>query len=222
MTTDTKNLPLRQSSPIGKIGMKVQATLQGPQTITWPEVENRSSFYGWSTLYLQVISPTLPSQTEVRSIYANLTDGSQEFVVLRAVYWDWKKERRKIREQKENYELVFPARFVKLPNEKLNTWLSTFTGRAMVDEPCLDNNGVPIRGLRIERDYTACKFEKVWQGSRQHHIKLNQQWDQVWLEMTEALQTMPTVAHLREDFWLTQLDVNYDFETYQPERFRFD
>jgi hypothetical protein len=225
--TETTNFSVHKSSAFehfGHIGMQAQVILHGPKDITWDDGEKGGPpFYGWSILSLRITNANLPSQFESRSVYANLYDKSQQFGVLRATSWDWKGTREAFREQGANFKLIMPARFVKLPIEQLNKWLLAFKDlKTTVDERCPVNSEVPIRGLRIERDYKACLFEKVWQNQSVKYAKLNEKWNQIWHQMTEALEVGPFIDHLNEDFWLNQLEVKYDFQAYQPKWFNFE
>jgi hypothetical protein len=222
MATDMINTPLHQRSLKGYVGIQVQTILRGPQNITFPERDEELPFYGWPMLALKTVTPTLPSREESRLVYANLNDDEQEFAVLRAASWDWKVARQAIHEQGENFKPVIPARFIKIPIDQLKEWLSNFTELTIIIGGfCENNDKIPIRGLRVERDYTACILEKVWQAQDPQHISLNEQWNDVWQQMTEALTTAPIITHPREDFWLVQIEINYDFQTYRPNRFEF-
>jgi hypothetical protein len=222
MATDVIIKPFHQRSLKGQVGIHSQTILQGPQSITLPETGEKLSFYGWATLALRTVSPTLPSQFESRIVYANLHDTEQEFVILRAAFWDWKVARQAIQEQGESYKPVIPVRFIKIPIDQLKGWLSNFIELSIiVGGFCENNDKIPIRGLRVERDYTACIFEKVWQAEDSEHIPLNSQWNQIWQQMTEALTTAPIITYLVESFWLTQMEINYDFQLYRPNHFEF-
>lgn len=204
--------------------MQAQVILRGPENITWhSELKDEPSFYGWPVLSFETVTATLPAQVESRSIYAHLYDKTQPFAILRAVFLDWKSTREAFREQGENFQLTLPARFIKLPIDRLNTWLSSFSNlKTSIDELCPYDSEVPIRKLRIERDYTACIFEKVWQNEDEDHAILNEKWDQVWEQMTETLAIEATMDYLREDFWLNQVEARYNYQAYKPNWFNFE
>lgn len=203
--------------------MQAQVILRGPENITWqPKLKDEPSFYGWPILSVETITATLPARLEARSIYAHLYDETQSFAILRAVFLDWKSTREAFQEQGKKFQLILPARFVKLPMDRLKMWLSSFSNlKTSIDELCPTDSEMPIRRLRIERDYTTCIFEKVWQSENEDYATLNEKWDQVWEQMTESLATEPTIDYLSEDFWLNQVQARYDYAVYQPNWFNF-
>lgn len=221
---------LSQDTPRKLTGMQADAILQGPKSMIWnSETKDEIPFlYGWAILSLTTTTATLPACIESRSVYADLTDDSQEFAILRAVYWDWAIARKATKAQKaankqeSKIKQNIPARFIKLPITQLVEWLSAFDNvSTSVDEPCTYSKEGPIRGLRVERDYTACIFEKVWQEDDTEHSLLKRQWNKIWQQMTEALINEPIVSRVQEDYWLINLEPNYDFDAYKPNKFEF-
>jgi hypothetical protein len=216
-------LSTRQPSLFSTVRTQANAILRGPQNILWaPDVESEPPYYGWSALLLEKMKAAPVDYIEARSVYANLFDNTQQFAVLRAVSWNGETTRKLVREQGQNFKLLMPARFVKLPIERLKTWLSEFNGISItVNIDCIDDDAANIRRLRIKQDHISCIFEKVWQAHQTNHSKLNQKWDQVWTQMTESLITEPSITNLDEDFWFVKLDIAYDFRTYRPDWFDF-
>jgi hypothetical protein len=223
--TDMTSMLSTPLSPGGHVGRQANIILQGPKSMIWdPEIEGEPPFWGWPVLSLETITATLPARIESRSVYANLTDDTQPFAVLRAVYWNWDIAKKMIEEQQKEDIIrpTIPARFVKLQMIQLGEWLSVFNNISVtIDGSCVDDDEVPIRKLRIEQDYTSCIFEKVWQTQDVNHNPLNQKWDQVWQQMTEALKNGSHIFRLKEDYRLLKFEFNYDFEVYQPDQFDF-
>ncbi len=51
-----------------------------------------------------------------------------------------------------------------------------------------------------------------------NHDSLNQKWDLVWRQMTEALTVEPHVVKPTEDFWFVEPKFEYDLQAYDPNR----
>jgi hypothetical protein len=201
--------------------IRVQAItiLQGPRGIESSEGEDK--FYGWPILSLErsISAPT--DYIELRSVYANPYDTTQQIAILRAVSWNGESVRKLVRKQGHEFKLVIPVRFIKLPIEELKSWLSEFDGTRLTINIDYPGNIANIKKLRIEQDYTSCIFEKVWQVQPVSRSKLDQSWNRVWIQMTEKLIGEPPVNDLDEDFWFKNADVMYDFQGYQPDWFNF-
>jgi hypothetical protein len=203
-------------SPYAKLRIQANAIWRGPKDIIIPALDGES-FYGWSTLSLE-LRPEKVDHVESRVVYANLFDTSQKVAILRAVYWNGtatKKEMAALKDE-ETFELILPARFVKLPVEICHTWLSEFDNiNITVNTPKKDDEKLHIKRLRIERDYKSNIFEKIWQTQDETHFFLNQKWDAVWTQMTKALNEEPSVDDFSESFWFVNPQVKYNFRSYQ-------
>lgn len=205
-------------SPYASLRVKANAIWRGPEDITIPDLGG-DTFYGWSTLSLE-LRPKWEDRLESRIVYANIYDVKQKTVILRAVYWDRVAARKAIAkpEQGESYNLMLPARFVKVPAEVFKGWLSDFDNvNVVINTPKKEDKKAGIRRLRIERDYAASIFEKVWQTENKKHSLLNQKWDSIWKQMSNILSQEPFVVNLDEDFWFVNPQVKYNFRTYQPD-----
>lgn len=222
MTNITK-LSLRQPSLFSTVRVQADVILGGPQNVLWAsEKEGDPPYYGWPVLLLEKMRAAPIDQVESRCVYANLLDNTQQFAVLRAVTWDGGAVRKIVREQEQNFKLVMPARFVKLPVERLKVWLSKFESLRVILNNYTDDDTVTIRRLRIKQDYVHRIFEKVWQTQDTDHTILNQQWSEVWVQMTEVLAIEPSVINLEEDFWFVNPKIVYDFQAYQPDQFTLE
>ena len=214
------NLSKRPSSEAAVVGAQMQAISHGPQSALWPfenEEEERAA-YGWATLTLEI--RTKPRQGEIRAIYANLFDEDQQFAVLRAVSWNWQVAREAMEQEGSNYKPVLPSRFVKIPVTQLKRWLSAFDNiSCAINEEIGPDDDTPTRRLRIERDYAYSIFEMAWQLEDVSHQVLNDQWDQVWIDMSRKLADAPILDRIDEDFWHVTFEFDYDFEAYQPNNF---
>lgn len=192
---------------------------EGPKDIVLDGATDEDRFYGWPVLSLEFRAGQV-DQLEARSVYANPLDETQVFAILRAVYWDGIATRKALHRQGRTFELTLPARFVRIPLEHLHSWLSAFKGiNVRLDALPGRDAHIPVRRLRIELNDKICAIEKVWQAADPEHTLLNQEWNQVWAAMTEALQSAPIVTTCDEDFWVYQPDVIYDLQMYEPARF---
>jgi hypothetical protein len=218
MKNNDTSLSSRSLSPFAAIRVEACAIWRGPKNIEVSDSEG-VSFYGWPTLSLEVTTGQT-DRVESRTMYANLFDDLQHFAILRAVNWDGRLIKKTVVEQGENFKLMLPARFVKIPVEWARTWLSEFDGmNVAINEVLSDDNTVDIRRLRIEQDYKTCVFEKIWQTHNSSYAPLNQKWDGVWRQMTGALTNEPLVTDFDEDFWFVNPEIVYDLQTYQPDWF---
>jgi len=216
--TKITNLKSSDLSPFSIVRIQANNILRGPQNILWSSGrEEDPPNYGWKVLSLSQIKPAPLDKMEVRSVYANLFDPTQQFAVLRAVSWNGELIRQIIKTQgHQNFTLVMPARFVKIPAKKLIAWLSDFEGiTVLLDEECPDEDS-DINGLRIERDHGVCIFEKVWYTENTSHKMLSQKWKEIWKETTDTLINEPSVTNLDEKFWFIKPEVLYKFQSYQP------
>ncbi len=213
---------LRQSgasiaiSPHGRARKQALAILDGPRSISRPALAGES-FWGWPTLTLQVRSAAISPRIEVRSVYANLVNTVQQVAVLRAVSFDAGPLAKAV--QSPDFRLALPARFVQVGADELRGWLGRFDDVTVrVQEGWEDDgeHGV-LRRLRIERDYVAAVFEKIWLAREGDKTLLDQRWEEVWELMTAVLKSSPTVSAPEEDF--SKRDphpVVYDLDAYRP------
>lgn len=211
-----KNVAETPGSLFGSIRVRALAIWNGPHNIETSFGANR--FWGWRTLSLEVRSVGT-DQVESRSVYADLLDEQQRFAIIRSVYWDGDAIRKAIYGgQKVN--LVLPARFVTISVELLSAWLAAFKDLTMQVFPAYEKNDkADIRKLRIELDYVSCIVEKVWATQDPSHSLLNEQWNLIWNQMTEALMHEPMLEQFDEDFWFSHPEVHYDFESYSSQRY---
>lgn len=218
------NLSSPSLSPYGAVRVQASLIYGGPRNITVRDLGGEP-FYGWATLSLG-IRPGRADRLEARAVYANPHDTSQQVAVLRAVAWDGVAARNAVWRRDQEYRLTMPARFVQVPVEQVRTWLGDFEGISVALAPARDGGpGVPIRRLRIEWDYLAGIFERVWQVEDSHYASLNRRWNSVWAQMTTALEAASVITNLDEDFWeldiATTRDV-YDYQAYAPRQFAYD
>lgn len=189
---------------------------RGPHSISFAVDEEK--FWGWATLTLEVQTAKL-DVIESRSVYANLFDEGQTLTVLRAAYWDGPSARQKLRKEHQ-YDILLPARFVQLKAERLRLWLSDLNGLNIQLHTAYEADGnTEIRKLRIELDYVTWVFERVWQLTDSGYALLNQRWNHVWNQMTQALMNEPVIQNFEEHFLFPVPKVRYNFSTYQPERY---
>lgn len=222
--TKIQKLSTRRPSPFSAARMRAHFVVRGPQSILWEsDIEDVPPYYGWSVLLLKNARSAPEDYIETRSVYANLFDDTQHFAVLRAVSWNGQATRKLVREQGQNFELVLPARFVKLPVEQLKAWLNEFDGLSIIlSGDCTVDDSINVRKLRIKQDLTTCIFERTWQGQNANYTELNNRWAQIWAQMTKVLLTNSTITSIDEDFWLIDPNVTYDFLNYQPDWFNLD
>lgn len=204
-------------TPFATLSLQASSILRGPSYINIPNLDNET-FYGWSVLCLE-IRPRKDYRIESRIVYANLLDTTQNFGILRAVSWEGEEAKKIVKERKEKLNLTLPARFVKIPIEKLEKWLSELDNLQIhINEPFRDNYDGKILKLRLEVDYLSCIFEKVWQTADVKKDLLSQKWDFIWSDMTESLINSVTVAKPIENIQLTNFEFEYDFPSYQPNK----
>jgi hypothetical protein len=158
------------------------------------------------------ISPLIES----RAAYVSLVDQTQPDALLRAIYWDSQTVKRD--SPPETTPVAIAAKFVRVPFERIQQWLSVFDNlhpSLQVSLPRDDD--VPLCSLRIEIDPTCRVFEKVWPVLPGEDIELNHAWQTVWRQMGAALQTYPAVTDIEEQFPCAEPEPDsYDFQAYQP------
>jgi len=208
--------PATITSTYGDLRMEAQTVWRGPKHMGFYVNDNNSS-YGWSVLSLEIKSGR-GDIIDSRCVYAHLFNDEQQFALLRAVYWDGVSAKKAFRKHKGNYNLVLPARFVKLPVGKLKTWLMAFEGLSTTISKRTNNvEIVNIKRLRIEYDYVSPKFEQIWQIEEPEYAKLNDVWDKVWLDMTNTLLVEASITRFSEHFDFAISKFSYDFQTYRPD-----
>jgi hypothetical protein len=208
----------------GKVRLQASAISRGPSNIVI-EGQEGEYFYGWPVLSLEARAYR-GDRVESRSVYANLSNESQQSIVLRAVCWNGRAVRNAIGQQKgePKIDLVTPAKYVKLPVEHLRKWLSEFDDVSVAaNDACghYDEQTL-IRGLRIDKEYMICVFEKVWQAQDSSNPLLDKKWDHVWQKMTEVLAVEPSITDFDENFWIVNPEVKYDFGAYQANWFTLE
>lgn len=217
MAKDPSRLFSRQSV-YGVVRREAFAILRGPSSVEVKDEFGEVSFWGWPTLSLEV-RVGRPVRIESRLVYANLLDDSQDTVVLRAATWNAGATLQGMQDHGPNYRLALPARFVQLPTGELRAWLAEFdTVTVAIKGTPQDDDDIPIRRIRIEYDYFACIFEKVWQIRDADSARLNQTWELIWDRLTQQLLTAPAIANVDEYFSPLNHDIHYDLQSYQPDQ----
>lgn len=202
----------------GSLSMNARAIWRGPRSIVVNHLDGER-FYGWPNLVLET-RDWKAVRVESRSVYANPFDKTQNWAILRAVYWDASKVRRELKTHPKMYELIMPARFVVVPVRRLKAWLAEFSDLSIRIPISYDvDKSASVKRVRIEQDYLSQVFEKVWQTQSTEHALLNERWNRVWKRMTKALVGQSIVKGIHEDFWFVSPEVRYDLRTYQPERY---
>lgn len=218
MTSQKRALSNKTKLSYGLERVRAGGTLRGPANITLQQ-SSEKGFYGWPLLSLEA-QEGRTDRIESRIIYANLFNEEQATAVLRSVYWDGEIARKAYRQKEQPFQLYLPARFVQMPTQQVREWLSQFDGAStIVNDAIGEDDTIIIRRLRIERDYKASVFEKIWQVQDESHAALNQRWNQVWQHMTESLSKVESairISDVDEDFWLGRPWVRYDMEKWQP------
>jgi hypothetical protein len=187
----------------------------------WLEAPNLDGdlFYGWSVLSLTVRFD-YPLRLESRIVYAHLFDKDQPGAILRAVSWDTGAAHDAISQLRASAPLIVPARFVRLTADQLRQWLAPFRNLIVTaEQTVVQDTSLPIRGVRIEWEYTSCVLEKVWQEQGPQHDALMAAWTTIWASMGEALRTQPSLepAGFEEDFEEVVPDRSaYDAGSYDP------
>jgi hypothetical protein len=205
-----------------KVRLHAAAAYNGPHSITIRAKDR--SFYGWPTLVLELRSAKA-DRVESRTIYANLFDHTQEFAILRATFWDGVSSRKnfkeypEFREHPEKFPVVLPARFVKISTRRLRSWLFEINGMSVKVSGvnAIDSKVDVVRKIRVEQDYVACVFEKVWQAEDRNHAILNNKWRKIWTGFSRALKTAPIIDKFTENFGLAVPVFWYDFDNFQPD-----
>lgn len=185
----------------GKIRTQAFNVFRGPQSIVLinPQ-DNSTAFYGWAILALQ-ISPHFLDKVESFIVYANPYDESQEFVVLRYLFWDGVAARKEF-STNSNFPLKFPAKFVKIPLAKLQAWFGRFKTLAVpISAENSDSLGF-IRRLNLSWEYKSQVFEKIWQPSHEY-VELTVNWNAVWAEMVATLAAgeLLDFTIIQETYW---------------------
>lgn len=213
----TDKSPTEPGALYGSVRAQASAIYTGPKSVE--AVLNDQRFWGWPILSLEVRAAQIDS-IESRSVYANLVNESQHVAILRAVYWDGQSAKKAIYDGRP-FTMVLPARFVIMPLKRLDLWLAEFADIVVsVSTKSEKDETVDIRKLRIELDYIASIFEKVWQVRDSAHAVLNKKWSGVWDQMTEQLKNGPALSDLSENFRFVIPEVRYEFNTFHPDRYR--
>lgn len=188
--------------------------LRGPKSIS-RSGNDENSFYGWAQLALE--GRVKGRYLESRTVYGNLFDHGQQIAILRAVGWRDREHRDQLRSRRDNGRLVVPARFISLPAEVLREWLAQANGLDLA--LAIESSGswaIPLKGLRVERDYTGDFFERAWQSNAAALDALNQYWASVWDAMAMLLKATDPISDLQENFWSTPGDFVYASDNYKP------
>ncbi|NWJ48693.1 MAG: hypothetical protein HXX08_22765 [Chloroflexi bacterium] len=195
----------------------VHNLLLGPTSFYWQH--DHDSFYGWSVLSLHM-RLGWEDRNEVRTVYGNLFDSSQDYSVLRAVFWNGIVERAKVRKEKEAYIGQLPARFIEIPVSLLREWLNEFDDLSLkIDLSSQLDESVKVRRLRIERDYYSEIFEYIWQKENELFSELNNKWQKVWDQMTELLSSSKIVTDFSEEYSAYEGRVHYNLDAYSADIF---
>lgn len=209
-----------------RLRRQLPAARSGPRIITASDAPDGEGFYGWQVLALESRLPGSAS-SESRSVYANLGDPQQpqqDIGVLRAVHVDNRAMRAAgLYGPGEARAIRLPTRFVWAELGDVRRWIDAFTGIVMaVGEGAVNANdaGVAYRSLRIDLAWHAQVFEKRWQSRDGKHADLNHQWEMVWSQIGNVLETAPQITNLTivHEGWLLPEEptsIEYDLSTYR-------
>lgn len=213
--TSSVRFPTSPKASFGKVRVRAQAVWRGPNFIYWKPVDDDTTYYGWPVLALEA-NRASTDHVESRQVYANIYSDYQAYALLRAVYWNGEAARKCIHATRaEDFQLVMPAAFVLLPARQLEVWISRLSGLRVSLSSGEDDFSVDIRNLCVQLNYEVGIFEKAWMTKDQHHVELNQLWDEIWTEMTEILTKEPAFTRFQETFWLRDIEFEYDFQSYE-------